>query len=276
MTTRAHFDHRGFSVSYLDSSPGDAKREVVLMLHGFPDEAIMWRPQINVLCAAGYRVIAPDTLGCGDSDMAPRVRDYNAKRIASDHIALLDHLGVKQAHVVGHDWGSVIAWFVAGHWPQRCQSLTAMSVGHPTVYGRAGWTQKVKAWYTYFFQLGALCDALLVGKSRFGLRRIFGSHPDMDEVMQRLSAEGRLTAAVRIYRANVFEVLFKKQPKPSVPTLGIYSEEDAFTTEAQMKDSAKWVTGPWRYERFSGHHWTPLEHPQAINKLLLEHLPTSH
>lgn len=275
MTTRAHFEHRGFTLSYLDSSPGDASLEVVLLLHGFPDEAMMWRPQIGALCEAGYRVIAPDTLGCGHSDMAPRVRDYNAKLIASDHVALLDHLSVKQAHVVGHDWGSVIAWFVAGHWPQRSLSLTAMSVGHPTAYGRASWSQKAKAWYTYFFQLGTLADALLVGKSRFGLRQIFGSHPDMDEVMSRLSAKGRLTAAVRIYRANVAEILFKKQPMPSVPTLGIYSEKDAFTTEAQMKASEKWVTGPWRFERFTGHHWTPREHRQAINTLLLDHFQTS-
>lgn len=271
MTTRANFEHRGFSLSYLDSSPGDEQREVVLLLHGFPDEAIMWRPQINALCEAGYRVIAPDTLGCGHSEMAPRVRDYNAKRIASDHIALLDHLGVEQAHVVGHDWGSVVAWFVAGHWPERCLSLTAMSVGHPTAYGRAGMGQKIKAWYTYFFQLSPLCNALLTGNSRFGLRRIFGSHPDIDEVMQRLSAKGRLTAAVSIYRASRLDIVFKRQPMPKATTLGIYSEDDAFTTEAQMKDSEKWVTGPWRYEHFSGQHWTALEHPQAINQLLLDH-----
>lgn len=271
MTTRAYFEHRGFSLSYTDSWPGDDEREVVLLLHGFPDEAMMWRPQINALHEAGYRVIAPDTLGCGQSEMAPRVRDYNARRIAGDHIALLDHLGVKQAHVVGHDWGAVIVWFVAGYWPQRCRSLVAMSVGHPTSYGRAGWEQKAKAWYTYFYQLGPLCDWLLKGNTRFGLRRIFGSHPNMDEVMQRLSAKGRLTAAVRIYRANSLEVLLKKQPKPSAPTLGIYSEDDAFTTEAQMQDSAKWVTGPWRYQRLAGGHWTPLEQPERINQLLLEH-----
>lgn len=271
MTTRTHFEHRGFSLSYLDFSPGDKQREVVLLLHGFPDEAIMWRPQINALREAGYRVIAPDTLGCGHSEMAARVREYHAKRIASDHIALLDHLGVEKAHVVGHDWGSVVAWFVAGHWPERVKSLVAMSIGHPTAYGRAGWSQKAKGWYTFFFQLGPLCDWLLKGRGRFSLRRIFGSHPDMDEVMQRLSAKGRMRAAVRIYRANVVSVMLQKQPKPSTPTLGIFSENDFCATEAQMQDSEKWVTGAWCYQLLSGGHWMSLEQPDTVNRLLLEH-----
>lgn len=272
MTTRAFFEHRGFAISYTDSSPGDKERDVVLLLHGFPDEAMMWRPQINALHEAGYRVVAPDTLGCGHSEMAPSVRDYHAKRIASDHIALLDHLGIDKAHVVGHDWGAVIAWFVAGHWPKRVSSLAVMSVGHPTAYGRAGWSQKVKGWYTLFFQLGPLSDWLLRGRGRFSLRRIFGSHPNMEEVMQRLSIKGRMQAAVRIYRANVVSVLLQKQPKPTAPTLGIFSEDDAFTTEEQMQDSANWVTGAWRYERLAGGHWTPIEQPDTVNRLLLEHI----
>ena len=275
MTQRASFQHRGFQLTYLDSAPGDSKRPVALLLHGFPDQAAMWTPQIEALHQAGYRVLAPDTLGCGQSDIAPRVRDYHARRLASDHIALLDHLDIQQAHIVGHDWGAVIAWFVAGYWPDRCLSLAVMSVGHPTAYGRAGWGQKTRGWYTYFFQLGPICDWLLKGHSRLSLRKIFGSHPDMDEVMQRLADEGRLKAAVRIYRANSLEVLLKKQPKPTVPTLGIYSEEDAFTTEAQMQDSANWVTGPWRYQRLGGGHWTSIEQPDRINQLLLEHFANS-
>ena len=101
---RAGFEHRGFTLSYLDSSPDDPHRPVVLLLHGFPDEASMWQPQMAALHAAGYRGVAPDTLGCGQSDMAPRVRDYHCVKIAGDHVALLNHLGIDKAHVVGHDW----------------------------------------------------------------------------------------------------------------------------------------------------------------------------
>lgn len=270
--SRNHFEHRGFSLSYLDSAPGDTERPAVLLLHGFPDESEMWRPQIEALHAAGYRCIAPDTLGCGQSDMAPRVRDYNAKHIASDHAALLDHLQIEKAHVAGHDWGAVIAWMLGAHFPQRVNRLVVMSVGHPTVYGRAGLSQKLLGWYVLFFQLGGFSEKLLSGKGRFSLPNVFVGHPKMDEVVKRLQEPGRLTGALRLYRAALYTILIQAQPKVSAPTLGLWSDGDAFLVEEQMTDSEPWVEGPWRYERLSGGHWMTLEQPQRINELLLDFL----
>jgi pimeloyl-ACP methyl ester carboxylesterase len=109
-----------------------------------------------MLHRAGYRCLAPDTLGCGYSEMAPRLGDYHALKITGDHRALLEHLGIEQSHVVGHDWGAVIGWLFAAHFPRCTQSLVAMSVGHPTAYARSGVRQKLVAWYTCFFLMGAL------------------------------------------------------------------------------------------------------------------------
>ena len=268
---RSQFKHRGFSLSYLDSAPGDGDRPAVLLLHGFPDTAAMWQLQIDALHAAGFRCIAPDTLGCGQSDMAPRVRDYNAVEVASDSAALLDHLGIKNVHVAGHDWGAVIAWFFAAYHPERTNKLLVMSVGHPTSYARAGLKQKLLGWYTIFFQLGGLSEWLLRGEGRFSMRRVFATHPAMDEVMARLRQPGRLTAAVRLYRAALVTVFIRKQPNVSAPTLGLWSDGDRFLTEAQMLNSQSYVDGPWRYERLRGHHWISLEQPERLNQLMLEY-----
>lgn len=270
--TRNFFTHRGLRLSYLDSAPGESDRQVVLLLHGFPDQASMWEPQIAALHAAGMRCIAPDTVGCGHSQMAPRQRDYKARAIASDHIALLDQLGIDEVDVIGHDWGAVIAWFFAAYYPERSRRLVPISVGHPNAYARAGWQQKLAGWYTLYFQLSPIADHLLKGHSRLSLRRIFGSHPEMEEVMNRLAEPGRLRAAVRIYRANLLEVLSRSQPAVKAPTLGIWSTEDPFLTEQQMLDSQRWVSGEWAYKRLSGGHWIGLEQSDQVNEILLAYL----
>lgn len=269
--TRLGFSHRDLGLSYLDSAPGDLARPAVLLLHGFPDEATLWAGQIEALHAAGYRCIAPDTVGCGESDIAPRLRDYGALAIVGDHLALLDHLGIARVHVVGHDWGAVLAWLLAGHFPDRALSLAVLGVGHPTAYARSGLKQKLLAWYTYYFLLAGISDRLLQGDSALSLTRYF-QHPRKQQVLERLRRPGRMTAALRIYRANVATILLQRHPKPGAPTLGIWAEGDRFLVESQMTRSEQWVTGPWRYERFTGDHWTPIGEAARLNRALLRFL----
>lgn len=231
----------------------------------------MWAPQIEALQTQGYRVIAPDTLGCGESEIGRKVSDYQASKVAADHAALLRHLQVPQAHIVGHDWGAVIAWVLAGEHPELTKTLTVLSVGHPNAYGRSGLPQKLKGWYTFYFLLRWISERLLQTNSIFGLHRVFGSHPNMEEVMPRLREKGRMLAAIRLYRANVIAVLFGSYPSVQAPTLGIWSEQDAFLVESQMKQSEKWVTGDWEYEQWSGRHWISIEQADKLNARLLAH-----
>ena len=78
----------------------------VLLLHGFPDSGDLWRDVTPLLVAAGYRVLAPDLRGFGESDAPVGRRHYAIDRIVADVVALLDTLGDAQpVHVVGHDCG---------------------------------------------------------------------------------------------------------------------------------------------------------------------------
>ncbi|MDO9452061.1 MAG: alpha/beta fold hydrolase [Stagnimonas sp.] len=269
---RQQFVHRGLRLSYLDSAPGDARRPVILLLHGFPDEAAMWIPIIPGLHAAGFRVLAADTVGCGQSEMATRRDGYDIFRIVGDVVALLDQLGVQQAQIAGHDWGAVLAWFLAMHQPQRVQRLCVMSVGHPAAYVGAGLRQKLMGWYIVYFHMAGLSERLLMGRGWFSLRRVFGSHPEMESVMDRLRNPGRLTAALRIYRANIFQhVLFGRHPRVRCPVLGLYSVGDAFLDAGQMRDSQHWVDSDFSYVALAGGHWLPLEQLQRVQTLMLEH-----
>lgn len=266
---RGRFTSRGFSLSYLDTAPDDKDRPVMLFLHGFPDVAEMWIRQMEFMHEQGYRCIAPDTVGCGESEIAPRLGDYHAIKIAGDSAALLEHLGIAKVDVVGHDWGAVLAWLFAGHFPSRVRKLMVMSVGHPMAYARAGWDQKIAAWYIVFFLMAGLAEKLLLGNGKLSLSGVF-KHPHADEVMARMREPGRMTAALRIYRASLATVLLKKQPRISADVYGLYSRGDAFLVESQMRNSEKWVDGAWKQKSVEGGHWMPLDQPDMVNGCLQE------
>jgi len=106
----------------------------VLLLHGFPDSSALWRHQIPALTAAGYRVIAPDLRGYGDSDRPEGADQYRLELLASDILGVLDALDVGSTSVVGHDWGAALGWGLAALTPERVNRFVALSVGHPGGY----------------------------------------------------------------------------------------------------------------------------------------------
>ncbi|KAH7278806.1 hypothetical protein KP509_38G056900 [Ceratopteris richardii] len=101
---------------------------VVLFVHGFPEGWFGWRKQIPVFAGAGFRTIAPDMRGYGDSSAPEGVNNYTYLHIVGDLIGLLDALGVEKAFVVGHDWGAIIAWQLAIFRPDRVTALANLSV----------------------------------------------------------------------------------------------------------------------------------------------------
>jgi pimeloyl-ACP methyl ester carboxylesterase len=101
---------------------------VVLFLHGFPELWYSWRHQLLSLSSNGYRAIAPDLRGYGDTDAPPSPDSYTALHIVGDLIGLIDHLGIDQVFLVGHDWGAVIAWYFCLFRSDRVKALVNLSV----------------------------------------------------------------------------------------------------------------------------------------------------
>jgi len=163
--------HDGLRLSCLRAGPVGG--EPVVLLHGFPEGAAHgWRRQLPALAAAGLRVWAPDQRGYGDSERPPRVRDYVIDRLAGDALAVLDaaarEAGRPRVHVVGHDWGGAVAWWVALAHSERLASLAILNCPHPLVLRRAllrNPRQMARSWYMLLFQLPWLPEAL------FGARR---------------------------------------------------------------------------------------------------------
>ncbi|MBV8500342.1 MAG: alpha/beta fold hydrolase [Paucibacter sp.] len=243
----------------------------VLLVHGFPDSHDVWRKQIPALVAAGYRVIAPDTRGCGDSEIAPGVSDYGLGILVSDLAGILDALGIDKVRLVGHDWGAAIGWAFCMRHPQRVDRYAALSVGHLTAYARGSLVQKLKAWYVLMFQLPGLAEWVIRAWNWRFLRAFTGFAEEWPGWRRRAERPGRLTAGLNYYRANRSLVLGRRLPDVPVPVMGVFSTGDRFLDERQMMDSARYVRGPWRYERIEGVcHWLQLEAPERVNALLLD------
>ena len=245
----------------------------VILLHGFPDSAYLWRNQIPALVKAGCRVIAPDLRGCGDSDAPVGKTNYTIDTLIKDVTGLMDHLGIKRAPVVGHDWGAILGWFLAIKHPDRVDRYVALSVGHPTAYKKGGIEQKLRSWYAAASQFPAIPEILTRSFNWLLMLVLTQSHPEMVHWIEDKSRPGRLTAGMNWYRANFTRMLFGNAGYVEVPVFGIWSTGDIYLTERQMKMSTLYVDAPWRYERIeNSSHWIPLDAPERLNKLLIEYL----
>ncbi|XP_077229222.1 epoxide hydrolase 2-like isoform X2 [Tasmannia lanceolata] len=101
---------------------------IVLLIHGFPELWYSWRHQIMGLAAHGYRAVAPDLRGYGETDAPPTQSSYTVFHIVGDLLALIETLGEDQVFVVGHDWGAYMAWFLCLFRPDRVKALVNLSV----------------------------------------------------------------------------------------------------------------------------------------------------
>jgi pimeloyl-ACP methyl ester carboxylesterase len=243
----------------------------ILLLHGFPDSCALWRDVIPALVAGGCRAIAPDLRGFGDSDAPPRVAAYALDAILGDVIALLDALNVARVHVVGHDWGAVVGWFLAARHPGQVASFVAVSVGHPAAFRRAGMEQKLRSWYVLAFQVRAFPELALRAGNFALLRAMTSRHPENERWIADLSRPGRLSAGLAWYRANFGRLLSASVPPVRVPVLGVWSPRDLALAEDQMTGSQRFVEAVFRYERIEGvSHWIPLDAPERLASLVLD------
>src|SRR5690606_2074792 len=134
------FIHDGLSLSYFDE--GDPAGEPVLLIHGFASSALVnwvhpgW---LKTLGDAGYRVIAIDNRGHGTSDKPRDPEAYRPWVMAGDAAALLDHLRISEAHVMGYSMGARISVFLALDHPDKIRSLVLGGLGSGMTDGVGDW-----------------------------------------------------------------------------------------------------------------------------------------
>ncbi|XP_043965283.1 bifunctional epoxide hydrolase 2 isoform X2 [Gambusia affinis] len=99
----------------------------VLLCHGFPESWYSWRYQIPALAAAGFRVLALDMKGYGESTAPPDIEEYSQEKLCKDLISFMDKMSIPQVTLVGHDWGGILVWTMARYFPERIRAVASLN-----------------------------------------------------------------------------------------------------------------------------------------------------
>ena len=148
---------------------------LVVLCHGFPESWYSWRHQLAALAEAGFRAVAPDMRGYGQTDAPTEIESYTQLHLVGDMVGLLDALGVQTAVIVGHDWGGPVAWNSALLRPDRFRAVVGLSV--PFIPRRPGrpstaYPQTDDAiFYQAYFQTPGVAEKELERDVRSTIRR---------------------------------------------------------------------------------------------------------
>ena len=255
---------------------GDA---VALLLHGFPECRMSWRHQLPALAALGWRAVAPDLRGYGDTTRPPGREAYGIHHLVDDVAALFAARGARRRLLIGHDWGALIAWSVALRRLRPLDGLIVMNVPHPDVFRRVlrhSWRQRLRSWYVLFFQLPRLPElALTVAGARAVERAFTGMARDPaafpPDVLARYRANalapGAMTAMLNYYRANLRSMMAER-PRAApiaVPTLMVWGEHDTALC-IELTQGYDGLVDDFTLVRLpDASHWVQQDAPSQVN-----------
>ena len=205
---------------------------------------------------------------------------YRLRETTADVLALLDAAGLESAHVVGHDWGGIVAWALAAWHPDRVRTLTALSVPHPAAMAKAMVTsdQALRSYYMRAVPAARRCPSGCCWPAAAPpLRRMLrgGGLPDeAGRPLRRPHARAGRAHAPR--SAGTARCRWSgRDPVGTVrvPTLHVWSTGDAFLGRAGTEATAQFVDAPYRLEVLEGiSHWIPELAPDGVAELVTAHV----
>jgi pimeloyl-ACP methyl ester carboxylesterase len=255
---------------------GAVGRPPVVLLHGFPEHWWSWRYQLPALADAGFAVYAPDLRGYATSDKPAGVAAYHVDRLVEDVAGLVRSLGVERVHLVGHDWGGVVAWHVAARRPELVERLVVMNAPHPNLFARELRTleQLRKSWYVFAFQLPWFPESRLVRRSTvartfrgWSRRREHFGDAVLDRYVEAIATPGAPTAMVNWYRALVRRPVLRV-PRIDAETLLIWGMDDR-ALGPRLTVGLEPHVPKVRVARIAeASHWVQQDAPEKVNALL--------
>ena len=276
-TRTRSFGHDGLTFDVRTGGPDSG--EVVVLLHGFPQDATSYERIEPALHAAGYRTLAPDQRGYSPGASPRSVPRYQLKHLVGDVLAIAEEAGARRIHLVGHDWGAVVAWEVARRHPDRVLTLTALSVAHPraTVAAARRGAQLVKSAYIAVFQVPFLVEgAWLAAGLASGLRRAGLPERFAERYGRRFGTLGALWGPLAWYRALPLAPFDRAGRRASaqvrVPTTFVWGNRDAYVDRSAAELTATFVDGDYRFVELDADHWLPEKEPDALVPLILDRL----
>jgi pimeloyl-ACP methyl ester carboxylesterase len=286
----------GIELSFVDE--GEEGRPIVVLCHGFPELGYSWRHQIPALTSAGWRVLAPDMRGYGESSAPQEVEAYDIASLCGDMTGLLDVVGASDAVFVGHDWGANVVWQLAVQAPERVRAVAGMSVPFvprapaapiPIMRRHLG-----EDFYIVWFQQSGVADEALARDVRRTLttKRVWtaewaqddGSKPQTPEwlteeelaVYVDAFARTGFTGGLNWYR-NIDRNWELTEPfanrRIEQPAMFLTGERDPVRKFMPAEAMHGWVTDMRAEHLIDGAgHWVQQERPAEVNAALLQFL----
>lgn len=260
---------------------GPESGPLVILLHGFPEFWYGWRAQIPALAGSGFRVLAPDQRGYNISDKPKGVAAYRLDLLAKDILGLMDANQRDRAYLVGHDWGAIVAWWIALTAPERLHRLAILNVPHPTVMRRrlrSDPQQMARSTYAAFFQLPRLPEAvsrannwrLAAGAMQSSSLPGTFTAEDIDAYRMAWSQPGAYTAMLNWYRAAVRNPALERPGKQvTVPTTIIWGAKDRFLGAVMAEESAALCDQAELILLEGNTHWVQHEAAATVNEILI-------
>ena len=280
-------------IAYAEAGP--AHGPVVILLHGWPYDIHAFDAVTPRLAAQGYRVIAPYVRGFGATRfLSPStLRNGQPGAVASDTVAMMDALGIKDAILAGFDWGARTADIIAALWPERCRGLVSVSgylIGSQaagakplppeaelqwwyqfyfaTERGRAGYDANRKAFNRLIWKLASPKWAF--DDAAYERSAAAFDNPDHVAVVIH-NYRWRLGLAQGEARYDALEQRLAALPKIGVPTLTMEGDANGAPHPDPAAYAAKF-TGPYAHRTINGGvgHNLPQEAPEAFAQAVLD------
>lgn len=264
-----------------EAGPPDG--DPVLLLHGWPQHWYQWRHQIPVLAGAGYRVIAPDLRGFGQSEAPPG--GYDKENLATDVLNLMDAMGLERVKLLAHDWGGWIAFILCVRAPDRFERYLALNIPH--LWAKTDPRTLLSIWRFWYMAVIAspLGPRLLRKRPDFVRRVIQGSSPnpqawsdeDVEAFTRPLQEPARARASQQLYRTFLLKEFAPvgagryQKTRLTVPTKLLFGTDDFAIPKSFFRRPTKEFADDFTIEFIPDTgHFIGEERPELVNDRALE------
>uniref|UniRef100_A0ABI7ZI24 AB hydrolase-1 domain-containing protein n=1 Tax=Felis catus TaxID=9685 RepID=A0ABI7ZI24_FELCA len=298
----------GVRMHFVELGSGPA----VCLCHGFPESWFSWRYQIPALAQAGFRVLALDMKGYGESSAPPEIEEYSLEVLCKEMVTFLDKLGITQAVFIGHDWGGMLVWNMALFYPERVRAVASLNTPFIPADPSVPTMEKIKANpifdYQLYFQEPGVAEAELEQNLSRTFKSFFRASDEaflsvsrvreMGGLFVRTPEEPSLSHIVTEEDIQFYVQQFKKSGfrgplnwyrnvdvnwkwgctgsgrKILIPALMVTAEKDVVLTPEMSKHMEDWIPYLKRGHIMDCGHWTQMEKPTELNRILIEWLET--
>ncbi|KAA0024464.1 alpha/beta fold hydrolase [Antrihabitans cavernicola] len=277
----------GIRFHVVEAGPARTDAPLVVMLHGFADFWWSWRHQLIGLADAGFRAVAVDLRGYGDTDKPPR--GYDGWTLAGDIAGLIRALGHADATLLGHADGGLVCWGTAVLHPRLVRSIALISSPHPIALKRGVLRDapQRREWLPTFlrYQMPVLPERRLTDGDGFEVERLLRtrSGPTWPRTREFTEAARKMRSAIQIpgvaHSALEYQRwAFRSQWRPDgrrfmatmdrtidIPVLQIHGDHDPYISIATLQRCKKWAPHRQLHSIPGVGHYAHQEAPDDVN-----------